>query len=154
MSGESCRHQPQDSPDIVFLADRDRDGRAEVRETLFTGFKPVIIERRMNSPQWGPDNWIYIHAPEVKVGRIQNFKNWSPDMVPDPTKNLIGLEYLVQEGDDLWTASDEELVARGRRECAWLGLVEEKDVTGGTVIVSGGSLKVTDRSRLAGDAAE
>jgi putative membrane-bound dehydrogenase-like protein len=56
------------SPDILFLADRDGDGRAEVRETLFTGFKTGVIERRINSPQWGPDNWIYIDGGQG--GRI------------------------------------------------------------------------------------
>ena len=50
-----------------------------------------------------PDNWIYIHEPEVRVGRIQNFKNWSPDLVPDPSKTSLGLEYFCFEGDDLWT---------------------------------------------------
>ena len=56
------------SPDIIFLADRDKDGKAEIREKLFTGFKVGIIERRMNSPQWGPDNWIYIDGGQG--GRI------------------------------------------------------------------------------------
>ena len=103
----------------------ERANQLRYRDFLVVG---LIVDKE----ELFPDNWIYIHAPEVKVGRIQNFKNWSPDMVPDPTKNLIGLEYFVQEGDDLWTASDEELLERGRRECAWLGLVDEKDVTGGT----------------------
>jgi protoporphyrinogen oxidase len=49
-----------------------------------------------------PDNWIYIHSPEVRVGRIQNFKNWSPYMVPDPSRSCLGLEYFVNEGDDLF----------------------------------------------------
>lgn len=81
-----------------------------------------------------PDNWIYIHSPKVKVGRIQNFKNWSPDMVPDPSRTALGLEYFVQEGDDVWAAADEDLVALGRRECAALGLVKEEEVVDGTVI--------------------
>jgi protoporphyrinogen oxidase len=80
-----------------------------------------------------PDNWIYVHSPEVKVGRIQNFKNWSPDMAPNPGTSCIGLEYFCNEGDALWQMSDEELVALGRRELARLGLVEEKEVTDGVV---------------------
>ena len=71
-----------------------------------------------------PDNWIYIHSPDVRVGRVQNFKQWSPEMVPDSTKTSLGLEYFVHEGDDLWSASDEELLARGEREMVTLGLIE------------------------------
>ena len=60
-----------------------------------------------------PDNWIYIHEPGVRVGRVQNFKNWSPDLVPDPSKTSLGLEYFCFEGDDIWTMPDAELVALG-----------------------------------------
>lgn len=56
-----------------------------------------------------PDNWIYIHSPEVQLGRIQNFKNWSKEMVPDPNKTALGLEYFCNENDSLWNMSDEEL---------------------------------------------
>ncbi len=81
-----------------------------------------------------PDNWIYIHAPDVKVGRIQNYKNWSPDMVPDPRKTALGLEYFVQEGDELWSMSDEELVALATRECEQLDLIPKGAVEDGCVI--------------------
>ena len=81
-----------------------------------------------------PDNWIYIHSPDVKVGRIQNFKAWSPYMVPDPKTSCIGLEYFVQEDDDVWSAKDEDLIALGARECEQLGLIKQQDVVDGTVI--------------------
>jgi len=81
-----------------------------------------------------PDNWIYIHAPDVKVGRIQNYKNWSPDMVPDQDKTALGLEYFVQEGDELWTMSDEDLIALATKECEHLDLVPNGSVEGGCVI--------------------
>jgi hypothetical protein len=81
-----------------------------------------------------PDNWIYIHDPEVKVGRVQNFKNWSPDMVPDPAKTCLGLEYFCFEGDGLWDSSDEDLVALATREMETLGLVRGADVEGGVVV--------------------
>src|SRR5579862_6601262 len=55
-----------------------------------------------------PDNWLYIHDPSVRVGRIQNYRSWSPWMVPDPDKACIGLEYFCFEGDDLWTMADED----------------------------------------------
>ncbi|MHB1558665.1 MAG: NAD(P)/FAD-dependent oxidoreductase [Isosphaeraceae bacterium] len=81
-----------------------------------------------------PDNWIYIHEPGVRVGRIQNFKNWSPDLVPDPSKTSLGLEYFCFEGDDLWTCSDDELVQIGRREIEAIGLAKASEVSDGCVV--------------------
>jgi protoporphyrinogen oxidase len=80
-----------------------------------------------------PDNWIYVHDPEVQVGRIQNFKNWSPEMVPDPSRTSLGLEYFCNEGDALWRSSREDLVALGARELARIGLVREDEVEDGCV---------------------
>ena len=90
----------------------------------------LIVDR----PELFPDNWIYIHSPEVKLGRIQNFKNWSPDMVPDPAKTALGLEYFVNVGDEHWTMDDADLIALGTRECAALGLVDPADVRDGCVV--------------------
>jgi protoporphyrinogen oxidase len=81
-----------------------------------------------------PDNWIYIHSDEVKVGRIQNFKNWSPDMVPDPKHTALGLEYFVQENDEVWSMDDADLVELGRQEIAALNLASADDVIDGTVV--------------------
>jgi protoporphyrinogen oxidase len=81
-----------------------------------------------------PDNWIYIHDPNVKVGRIQNFGNWSPEMVPDSTTSCLGLEYFCFEGDDFWTMKDEELKALARREVVHLGLVAEQDLLDAAVV--------------------
>ena len=69
-----------------------------------------------------PDNWIYIHDPGVLVGRIQNFGSWSPYLVKDG-RTCLGLEYFLNEGDPLWTASDEDLVKLATRELEELGLV-------------------------------
>jgi protoporphyrinogen oxidase len=80
------------------------------------------------------DNWIYIHSPEVKVGRIQNFKNWSPAMVPDPSHTSLGLEYFVQQGEELWDADDQSLIELATSECAQLGFISKKDVLDGLVI--------------------
>jgi protoporphyrinogen oxidase len=81
-----------------------------------------------------PDNWIYIHDPEVRVGRIQNFKNWSPAMVPDATRSCLGLEYFCTEGDDLWESADDALIALGTRELERVGLVVAADVEDGCVV--------------------
>lgn len=80
-----------------------------------------------------PDNWIYIHDPAVRVGRIQNFKNWSADMVPDAGKTSLGLEYFCTEGDALWSLSDAELVELGRQEVARIGLARYEDIEDGCV---------------------
>ncbi|ABW14263.1 amine oxidase [Parafrankia sp. EAN1pec] len=84
-------------------------------------------------PAGFPDNWIYIHAPDVKVGRIQNFASWSPFLVKDG-RTCLGLEYFVFEGDEMWNSSDEELIALGTKELAKLGLVQADQVEGGYVV--------------------
>ena len=81
-----------------------------------------------------PDNWIYIHDPAVRVGRIQNFKNWSPDMVPDQSKTCLGLEYFCFEGDGLWTMRDDELIELAKRELAQLGICAANEVFDGVVV--------------------
>ena len=81
-----------------------------------------------------PDNWIYVHDPEVRVGRIQNFRAWSEAMVPDADRTCVGLEYFCFEGDDLWTASDDELVARATGELARIGLADAGRVEAGYVV--------------------
>ena len=80
-----------------------------------------------------PDNWIYIQDPEVRVGRIQNFGNWSPEMLADPSRASLGLEYFCNEGDELWTMSDDALVDLGRREIERIGLAAAADVEDGCV---------------------
>jgi protoporphyrinogen oxidase len=80
-----------------------------------------------------PDNWIYIHDPKVRVGRIQNFGSWSPFMVRDG-KSCLGLEYFVNEGDELWSASDEKVIAQAKDELARLDLVPLRDISEGWVV--------------------
>ncbi|HEV7523770.1 MAG TPA: NAD(P)/FAD-dependent oxidoreductase [Acidimicrobiia bacterium] len=70
------------------------------------------------------DNWIYIHDPDVVVGRVQNYGSWSPFMVKDG-RTCLGLEYFVNEGDAMWTKSDENLIAQGKRELHQLGLISD-----------------------------
>lgn len=80
------------------------------------------------------DNWIYIHEPDVKVGRIQNFKSWSPYMLPDATKACYGLEYFCFEGDGLWTSTNETLIELAKKEMAKIGLVKIENVEDGYVV--------------------
>jgi protoporphyrinogen oxidase len=78
-----------------------------------------------------PDNWIYIHEPSVQVGRIQNYRSWSPWMVPDPDKACVGLEYFCFAGDELWTMDDDALVELATRELEELGLAPRSKVERG-----------------------
>src|SRR4051794_19474901 len=81
-----------------------------------------------------PDNWIYIHEPSVRVGRIQNFRSWSPWMVPDPSKACVGMEYFCFAGDDLWSMEDDDLVALAAAELEQLQLAPRSKVERGYAI--------------------
>jgi len=83
-----------------------------------------------------PDNWIYIHSPDVKVGRIQNFKNWSPDMVPDPSTTSLGLEYFCFATDEIWSRDDRDLIAMAAEEVERLKFAARDQVLDGIVIRS------------------
>jgi protoporphyrinogen oxidase len=80
-----------------------------------------------------PDNWIYVHEPHVRLGRVQNFGSWSPYMVKDGY-TCLGLEYFVNVGDDLWTMADDDLIALATREIETLGLVTPGAVSAGYVV--------------------
>ncbi|HUZ89804.1 MAG TPA: NAD(P)/FAD-dependent oxidoreductase [Candidatus Acidoferrales bacterium] len=95
-----------------------------------------------------PDNWIYVHDPDVKVGRLQNFRNWSPGMVTEADRTGLGLEYFCFEGDGLWTMSDEALIALGGSELEALGLCSKADVVDGLVIRQTKAYPVYDDSYL------
>jgi protoporphyrinogen oxidase len=105
---------------------------AAARKLRYRDFLTVVLI--LKDRQLFDDNWIYIHDPSVKVGRIQNFKSWSPEMVPDPSMACYGLEYFCFEGDGLWTMKDEELIALGKRELGQIGLGSASDVVDGCVV--------------------
>src|SRR6266852_5337074 len=142
---------------------RDRAGRDQTIEAehvissapmreLVRGLSPPVSERTLRAAQslkyrdfltvmlilkdrkMFDDNWIYIHDPSVKVGRIQNFRSWSPEMVPDPDKACYGLEYFCFEHDGLWDSKDEDLIELGKRELIKIGLAKEGDVLDGCVV--------------------
>ncbi|MEE4337910.1 NAD(P)/FAD-dependent oxidoreductase [Erythrobacter sp.] len=94
----------------------------------------LTVALMIESEDLFPDNWIYIHDSKVQVGRVQNFRSWSPEMVPDENVACVGLEYFCFEGDGLWTSSDEDLIELAKREMAILGLVDPARVRGGAVV--------------------
>ncbi len=94
----------------------------------------LTVALMIRSEDLFPDNWIYIHDSKVKVGRVQNFRSWSPEMVPDEDVACVGLEYFCFEGDGLWSMADDDLVELAKKEMDILGLVAPDKVIGGAVV--------------------
>lgn len=94
----------------------------------------LTVALMVKSEDLFPDNWIYIHDERVQVGRVQNFRSWSPEMIPDDDMACVGLEYFCFEGDGLWSSSDDDLVKQATREMEILGLCDPAKVTGGVVV--------------------
>jgi protoporphyrinogen oxidase len=101
------------------------------RELRYRDFLTVAL--MVKKPDLFPDNWIYIHDPSVKVGRVQNFGSWSPEMVK-PGMGCLGLEYFCFEGDGLWSSADADLIALAKQECAKIGLIALSDVVDACVV--------------------
>jgi protoporphyrinogen oxidase len=100
-----------------------------------------LLLRKMNSGEhhaagngMPPDNWIYIQEPDVKIGRLQVFNNWSPALVSDPSTIWLGLEYFCREGDDLWTLDNGKFIDFAAKELEKIGMIDRKDVLDGTVV--------------------
>lgn len=94
----------------------------------------LIVVLILNDKQLFDDNWIYVHDASVDVARIQNFKSWSPEMVPEAGKCSYGLEYFCFEGDGIWSQTDDALIAKARREIVKLGLAADEDILDGCVV--------------------
>ncbi|ADB18214.1 UDP-galactopyranose mutase [Pirellula staleyi DSM 6068] len=124
----------------------DADAPSNVREVseglIYRDFITVglllddlkIHEQTREGKKLLSDNWIYIQEPDVKVGRLQIFNNWSPYMVANPKHAWIGLEYFCYESDDLWKQSDEKMVAQGIEELERINIIERSKVLDSTVI--------------------
>lgn len=106
---------------------QDAAARLQYRDFLMV---VLILERA----HLFPDQWIYIHDPDVLVGRIQNFGNWSPDMVPDQRHTVLGLEYFCFDSDSLWQNSDEQLIALAFGELSRLELAQGARLVEGVVV--------------------
>ncbi|EFK09533.1 FAD dependent oxidoreductase [delta proteobacterium NaphS2] len=94
----------------------------------------LIVNLIVRRKELFKDQWIYVHSPEVLVGRIQNFKNWSAAMVPDPEMSSVGMEYFCNEGDEIWIMPDEQLIALATSELEKLGLAQGREVVNGFVV--------------------
>ena len=111
------------------LSDEALHAAGSLKYRDFITTMPILKDRDLVH-----DNWIYIHDPSVKVGRVQNFKSWSPEMVPDPSLCCYGLEYFCFEGDGLWNSPDEELIRLAKTELEKIGLARAEDVLDGCVV--------------------
>jgi len=120
--------------DVVALADPPPPAEvlAAARGLRYRDFLTVALVVR--GDDLFPDNWIYVHDPEVRVGRIQNFRAWSEAMVPDGERTCVGLEYFCFQGDELWNAPDCDLIARATRELEQIGLAPAARVQDGYVV--------------------
>jgi protoporphyrinogen oxidase len=107
------------------------DVRDAARGLRYREFLTVLLV--IDGPDLFDDNWIYIHQPGVRVLRIQNFKSWSPWMVPNDRDASIGMEYFCFEGDELWNMNDDDLVKMASKEIEKLHLAKAKDVKFGFV---------------------
>ncbi len=114
------------------------------RELKYRDFLTVVLigQSRVRLP----DNWVYIHDPSVKVGRVQNFRSWSPELIPDDHSTCLGLEYFCFEGDGLWDSSDADLVALAKSEIRRIGLMDPEDVADASVVRQPKAYPVYDKS--------
>lgn len=116
----------------IALPNLPEAARTAARSLRYRDF--LIVALVVKETEEFDDNWIYIHDPSVKVGRIQNFKSWSPEMVPDPALNCYGMEYFCFEGDGLWSSDDDALVKLASEELVKLGLAKKEDIQRGYVV--------------------
>ncbi|HWG99063.1 MAG TPA: NAD(P)/FAD-dependent oxidoreductase, partial [Pilimelia sp.] len=117
--------------ELVLGMDPPADVAAAARGLSYRDFLTVALV--LPTDRAFPDNWIYVHTPGVRVGRVQNFGSWSPYLVKEG-RTCLGLEYFVNEGDDLWSLPDADLVDLARRELGRLGLVDTAEVEAGYVV--------------------
>jgi len=130
----TARHVISSAPIRELLAglSPEPDCKAAADKLRYRDF--ITVALIVEKPDLFPDNWIYIHEPAVKVGRIQNFRSWSPEMVPNPDQSCLGLEYFCFEGDGLWNATDGELIGLAKKELEQIGLAEWNDIKDGCVV--------------------
>src|ERR1700722_8488203 len=130
---------------IAFLRPEDSQYSRIANGLPYRDFMTVgLLLRRMNTSHdrretrqsngMPPDNWIYVQEPEVKVGRLQVFNNWSPALVADPATIWLGLEYFCREGDDLWSMDNGRFIDFAAAELEKIGLIDRRDVIDGTLV--------------------
>jgi protoporphyrinogen oxidase len=122
--------------DLIAMLKPDDTHIAQIAADLpYRSFMTVgLLLRSMRGGRTPSDNWIYIQEPDVRIGRLQIFNNWSPALVADPKTVWLGLEYFCDQGDELWTMEDQQFVDFAIGELEKIGLIERKDVIDGTLV--------------------
>jgi protoporphyrinogen oxidase len=141
-----ARHVMSSAPmrDLMAAIEPQPSSLPQARELKYRDFLTVVL---IGKPQKElPDNWIYIHDPSVKVGRVQNFRSWSPEMIADGVSTCLGLEYFCFEGDGLWSAPDEELIELAKREIGQIGLMNPEEVEDACVVRQAKAYPVYDET--------
>ncbi len=130
------RHLEPEDPAVMRAADG-----LPYRDFMTAGLLVRKMRSAVHPPPAGPggngmppDNWIYIQEPDVRIGRLQIFNNWSPALVADPETIWLGLEYFCAEGDDLWSMDDGRFLDFAAGELVRLGMIERSDVLDGTLV--------------------
>ena len=141
-----ARHVLSSAPirDLIGMLQPPAASRKAAAGLKYRDFLTVVLIG--NSKLELPDNWIYIHDPSVKVGRVQNFKSWSPEMIADGKSTCLGLEYFCFEGDGLWTSPDRDLIELATAEIGKIGLMIPSDVTDACVVRQAKAYPVYDSS--------
>jgi protoporphyrinogen oxidase len=131
---------------VAFLEPADLKVRQIAEQLPYRDFMTVgLLLRRMRAATAAsqhaqqdngmpPDNWIYIQEPDVRIGRLQIFNNWSPALVADPGTIWLGLEYFCSAGDDLWAMDNAQFIDYAAGELEKIGLIDRKDVIDGTLV--------------------
>jgi protoporphyrinogen oxidase len=119
---------------IAMLKPADRQIQQIADNLPYRDFMTVGLLLRRMTDGMPPDNWIYIQEPDVKIGRVQVFNNWSPALVSDPGKIWLGLEYFCRAGDELWSMDDGSFIDFAAAELEKIGLIRRSDVLDGTVV--------------------
>jgi protoporphyrinogen oxidase len=122
--------------DLIAMLKPDDTSIAQIAADLpYRSFMTAgLLLRSMRGRPTPSDNWVYIQEPDVRIGRLQIFNNWSPALVADPSTVWLGLEYFCDQGDDLWAMEDEDFLNFAGGELEKIGLIERKDVIGGTLV--------------------
>jgi protoporphyrinogen oxidase len=133
-----CDHFLSSMPvkDLIAMLRPDDAHIAQIAADLpYRSFMTVgLLLRSMRGRPAPADNWIYIQEPDVRIGRLQIFNNWSPALVADPSTVWLGLEYFCDQGDNLWAMEDEQFLDFATGELEKIGLIERKDVISGTLV--------------------
>ena len=106
-----------------------------IKSAKSLGFRnTILVYLQIQNDNLFPDNWIYVHSPSLKLGRITNFRNWSPDLYGEEKSSILALEYWCNDGDELWSMDDSKLIELGTKEIVETGLANRKEVTQGHIV--------------------